>query len=55
MIEDQVMISHVTAGRRFESCRARHFPKEFADCAPCLGIGGEGAGEQSDRSPSKIG
>ena len=44
-----------TEGRRFESCRARHFPKEFADCAHCLGTRGEGAGEKSDRSPSKIG
>ena len=35
--------------------RARHFPKEFADCAHCLGTGGEGTGEKSDRSPSKIG
>ena len=36
-------------------CRARHFPKEFADCTHCLGTRGEGAGEKSDRSPSKIG
>ena len=42
-------------GRRFESCRARHFPREFADCALCLGTRGEGAGKKSDRSPSKIG
>ena len=42
-------------GRRFESCRACHFPKEFADCAHCLGTRGEGVGEKSDRSPSKIG
>ena len=34
---------------------ARHFPREFADCALCLGTGGEGTGEKSDRSPSKIG
>ena len=33
----------------------RHFPKEFADCAHCLGTRGEGTGEKSDRSPSKIG
>ena len=40
---------------KFYACRARHFPKEFADCALCLGTGGEGTGEKSDRSPSKIG
>ena len=39
----------------FESCRARHFPREFADCAHCLGTGGEGTGEKSDRLGPKIG
>ena len=37
-------------GRKFESCRARHFLKEFGDSGLCRVPGGEGSGEKSDRS-----
>ena len=49
------MLNILYLSLQFESFRARQFPREFADCAHCLGTWGEGTGEKSDRSPSKIG